>query len=189
MFVLLAAALATHVLAGGRTPVRPGVAVTSLLCAAATLVLVVAAVEPGAVYTVDIGTPASVGLTGGGFGQDISVVGDGRTFVWVEDEVARVRLPRAGWSGTSVHVVSRAYTPPGAPLQVMAAVLNGHPLGLAALRSDWTDAVFRAPRSRWYYGFNVLELRFTYAIAPLQVGESGETRKLSGAIDAVKVGK
>lgn len=183
VFIGVAAALAAHVLAGRMTD-RAVSAVTALTCAAAMMVFGVAAFEPGAAYTVDVGTPASVGLTGGGFGQDSPVVANGRTFVWVEGDVARVRLPRAGWSGASLHVIGRAHRPRDHEPQLVAAILNGHRLGLAVLGSEWTDASFAAPRHVWNYGFNLLELRFRYAS---QAADTLAPRQLSAAIDAIKV--
>ena len=60
--------------------------------------------EPGASYTIDVGTPAAAPLTGGGFGQDAVSMEGARSFVWVEGTAARVRLPRAAWTGATVRV-------------------------------------------------------------------------------------
>ena len=145
-------------------------------------------VQPGPAYAIDIGTTASAGLTGGGFGNDVAVTEAGRTFVWVEGESARGRLPRASRSTTKLHVIARAQAIAGFRRQRVAAVLNGHTLGLSVLGSEWTDLTFVAPRKTWYYGFNLLELRFSYAL-PLgqDVASEGTGTRVSAAVDVVRI--
>ena len=164
VFALASAALACHVLAGERRSLGPLRGVAGLFAAAAVIVATMAWVQPGPAYAIDIGTTASAGLTGGGFGNDVAVTEAGRTFVWVEGESARGRLPRASRSTTKLHVIARAQAIAGFRRQRVAAVLNGHTLGLSVLGSEWTDLTFVAPRKTWYYGFNLLELRFSYAL-------------------------
>lgn len=79
---------------------------------------------------------------------------------------------------------SVAHRPRDHEPQLVAAILNGHRLGLAVLGSEWTDASFAAPRHVWNYGFNLLELRFRYAS---QAADTVAPRQLSAAIDAIKV--
>lgn len=186
VFVALASGLACHVLAA---PARArGLVRTLTLLVAAGLIIVLgmSAVRWGSTSTVDIGTPAGAAMTGGGFGQDVGVRDGDRTFVWVEGELARVRLPRAGWSGATIHLSARAADVPGAPQQHVSAVLNGHRLGHATLGEEWADVTFRAPRKAWYYGFNLLELHFSWAVAG---SDTRDPRRLSAAVDAIRVGE
>ncbi len=74
---------------------------------ALALVFATAAVRPGSSYSLDIGDPSTTGYTGGGFGQDLAVDDEGRRVVWIEGETARVRLPRAGWTGATIRVAIR----------------------------------------------------------------------------------
>jgi hypothetical protein len=152
------------------------------------MVLVMGSIRPGAAYTVDVGRSESAGLTGGGFGRDAAVVEGGRTWVWVEGRTARVRLPRASRSTTTIHVIARAHAAPGASAQRITAMLNGRGIGLATLGPQWTEVTFRAPGRAWYYGFNVLDLTFAYASDAAGGEDGGQSRQLSAAIDLVRVG-
>jgi hypothetical protein len=189
VFVLLASALASHGLVNVTRQMRLLPVLAGCITGALAVVIAVSALNPGATYTIDIGTPSANGLTGAGFGQDISSTEAGRTFVWIEGDVARVRLPRAGWFGTKVHVVTKPYAPFGARRQRIRALLNDQPLGVVDLTSDWSDVAFDAPRRVWYYGFNVLELHFAYALSPAEFEKTSDRRQLSAAVDAIRVGK
>ncbi len=184
--VLLAAALVAHVFdpAGAARP-RP-VPMLAGLCGAALLVVTgVAAISPAAAYTIDVGAPAAAGFTGAGFGRDVAVMEGGRTFVWVEGEVARVRLPRAGWTPATIHVVAKAGTIGGAAGQRVAVRLNGYSLGARSLSADWESLTFNAPLGAWFYGFNLLELRFAGTTAAALVGDGIPERRLAAAIDTI----
>jgi len=188
VFVLLAATLACHVLVDRHSSRTPMSTLAILLATASALVVLTAAIRPGASYAIDLGTAAAASLTGAGFGQDVPVIEGNRTFEWVEGETARIRLPRAGWTGSTIHVVARAYAPVPAPRQLVAAILNGHRLGgVKDLGQDWTDLSFQADRRVWYYGFNLLELRFSHAIVPSTIRDGSDTRALSAAVDTISV--
>jgi hypothetical protein len=166
VFILIASAAACDGVADLVDAPLPWRATALLLAGATVVVLAAGAIAPGSSPAIDLGTPAAAPLTGGGFGDDRAILDGTRTFEWVEGQVARVRVPRAGWTGGTIHVVARANVPPGGPRQRVSAVLNGHTLGAEDVPPDWTDVRFRAPRRDWYYGFNLLELRFSYAAAP-----------------------
>jgi hypothetical protein len=177
VFVLSAAALASHVLADRRSGRRAIVVLPSLFAGATAVVLGMASLQPGATYTIDVGTSTS-GV--------VRRVGEGsHTFVWLVGETARIKVPRAGWSGCVIHIVGRAYAPPGSPRQRVEAVLNGHTLGVVDIDVDWTDWRFPAPRRDWYYGFNLLELRFSHALAPPNSATDVEILPLSAAVDSI----
>jgi hypothetical protein len=184
--VLLAASLAAHVFDPPCPTGRRPVVMVAALCGAALLVVAgVAAIHPAASYTIDVGTPAAAGFTGAGFGQDVAVVERGRTFVWVEDEIARIRLPRAGWTAGRIHIVARAGAVDGGARQRVAAQLNGHALGARTLSQDWEELTFDAPLADWFYGFNLLELRFAGTTAPAPSEDPSQQRRLAAAIDAI----
>lgn len=148
----------------------------------AAVVLVSAAVLPGARFTLDIGDPAVAGFTGGGFGRDLAVTDAGRQVVWIEGETARVRVPRAGWHGATIRVAIRPHAPHDGRVQRVAAALNGRAVGVTTLREGWQEIAFASRGRDWRYGFNVLELQFSYA-AP----SDGDPRPLSAAIDWLQI--
>ncbi len=154
---------------------------------AATAVLVAGARAPGAAYSIDVGTPASTGMTGGGFGADTSVVEDGRTFVWVQGPVARIRVPRAGLFGARVRVTLRPYSPEPGLRQMVTAMLNERTLGTRTLSDGWQEVTFDTGRSDWLYGFNVLDLHFAYAVSAASLGVGPDTTERSAAIDRVTI--
>ncbi len=189
VYVFLACALASEIVVFLAPSLGAGRYLAVSVAAALAVVLVMAAVRPGASFTIDVGTPAAEALTGAGFGQDEVVVEDGRTFVWVEGDVARIRLPRAGWFGTTIRVTLKPYGPGGGPRQHVSALLNDRPIGVADVDDGWSDAVFYAPQRAWFYGLNVLELRFGHAVSAALLGNGSDTRQLSVAVDAISVGR
>ena len=159
--------------------------VTAIAAACLALVLTAAAVRPGASYLLDIGAPSTTGYTGGGFGQDLAVDDEGRRVVWIEGETARVRVPRAGWNGATIRIAMRpnpAQAGTGLVQRVSAAV-NGRALGAATLAGGWQEITFHSRARDWRYGFNVLDLSFTYALP----GTGADKRPLSAAIDWIRI--
>jgi hypothetical protein len=171
-----------------RRPVSAGACAT---LGSSAIVLLAAGVHPGAAYVVDIGAPAATGYTGAGFGSDVTEHDDGRGIVWVEGATARIRVPRAGWSGATLRLGVKPYIAgPGAHQSVMAS-LNGRVLGRTVLQPGWQEISFRSRRRDWLYGFNVLELSFAYAAAAPGISNvstpSGEPRELSAAVDFLRI--
>jgi hypothetical protein len=168
---------------------RPGSAIAAATLAAAIVVLASAAVKPGARFALDIGAPGTAGYTGGGFGADVAEEVDGRSAVWIEGASARIRLPRAGWTGATIRLVIRPNVPYRGARQTIIASLNGQNLGGRPLVDGWQEIAFRTERAQWIYGFNVLDLFFAYA-APLggdRPSSSGARREIAAALDVVSV--
>ncbi len=155
------------------------IAVTSL-----AIVLGAAAWSPGSRYTVDIGDPSTAGLTGGGFGRDVAVADGDRLVVWVEDTIARIRLPRASWGRGTIRIAIRPHMPVRGLDQRVVATLNDKPIGGVKLREGWQEITLTASRRQWRYGFNVLNLSFAYAIPD---PSGADPRALAAAVDRVTV--
>jgi hypothetical protein len=159
--------------------------VTSVAAACAAVVLAAAAIRPGSSYTLDIGEPSIAGYTGGGFGQDLVTEDEGRRVVWVEGETARVRVPRAGWRGATIRMAIRPHSPRAGLVQRVSVAINGRVLGVATLADRWQEIGFPSRARDWRYGFNVLDLSFSYAL-PADP-PSDDRRALSAAVDWVSV--
>lgn len=140
--------------------------------------------HPGSSYAIDVGSREASSLTGGGFGKDEPSYDGGREFVWVNDGVARVRLPRASWTAADVTLDIRPFEPVAGLRQTVSASLNGKPIGLVSLDAGWQRISFHTRRRYWNYGFNVLDLYFGYAIAD---DKDRSDRKLSAGIDRVEI--
>ena len=173
-------------------PTRRFAAVAAVATICAAMVLGAAAVRPGARYTIDIGDPLLAGYTGGGFGKDVVVEDAGRRVVWIEGESARIRVPRAGWRGATIRVAIRPHivaagagAGPTGLVQRVSASINGHALGAVTLAEGWQEITFQSRARAWRYGFNLLDLSFSYALAPAH--PSDDRRPLSAAVDWVAV--
>ena len=68
-------------------------------------------------------------------------------------------------------------------MQRVSASINGRQLGAVTLAPGWQEITFSSRARDWNYGFNVLDLQFTYAVA--SVGD--DQRALSAAIDRISV--
>jgi hypothetical protein len=161
---------------------RSGFAVSAAFAVGAVLVFTAAAVKPGSRFTLDIGDPAVSGFTGGGFGADVPRAEDGRIVVWVEGPNARIRLPRAAWTGAEIRLAIRPHLPDPGARQTAIAALNGHMIGSAALREGWQEIAFTSRRQQWLFGFNVLDLFFAYAAPGVPA-----SKDFAAAIDFVTV--
>jgi len=190
--VLAACALLARASEPGAAPaqrdrVRNSITLRVAMATAGSLVIVFtcAAIRPGASYTIDVGSPLASGFTGGGFGRDEAIADGARSVVWIEGETARVRLPRAGWRGATIAIAIKPGPSHGGSAQRVAVALNGRGLGMAALTDGWQEIRLTSRSRDWNYGFNVLDLSFSYA-APLQP-ESGDKRALAAAVDWIAI--
>jgi hypothetical protein len=191
VWMLLACGLLASDGFGALSGLRLASRVASIAAVCSAIVLTAAAIRPGSSYTLDIGEPSTAGYTGGGFGRDIAVDDEGRRVVWVEGETARVRVPRAGWLGATIRVVIRPNVMDAGVdaklhnglVQRVSAALNGRALGASTLAPGWQEITFASRGRDWRYGFNVLDLQFTYAVA----ARDGDGRALSAAIDRIRI--
>ena len=163
-------------------PRRIAVSALAIIAIAAAGVFAAAARRPGSTYTIDVGTEAAAPLTGGGFGSDERATEGERSFVWVEGTTARVRLPRAGWRSATIRVEVRPYEPIAGLRQRVTATLNGAAIGIAALRPGWQEIAFPTRARSWNFGFNLLDLHFSYAVP-----DPTSNREFSVAIDRVTI--
>ena len=167
VFVLLAAALAATVMVGA--PSVPGLPTVMLILVTSVTAMVIGATarHQGSTMRVDFGTESATPFVEGGMYRN--GLHDGpRTYGWVVEDVATVRIPRASrWSGT-IHLVARGCLVPGQVPRV-AATLNGHWLGVRPLNDRWTEVQFEAPGRFWFLGANELQFRFS---GPLSRGSA-----------------
>ena len=68
-------------------------------------------------------------------------------------------------------------------VQRVSAAVNGRALGAATLAGGWQEITFHSRARDWRYGFNVLDLSFTYALP----GTGADKRPLSAAIDWIRI--
>lgn len=184
VFVLVAAALASSVLAQSQSVRDFASGMAVIMICSTTLVLSAATHQAGIAPDVDVGTPAAAAWTTQGF--DGAQVEDGRTYATVHQQVGTVRIPRASRSAASIHLVAKSCSTQSA-VQRLEASLNGHSLGSAVLRNDWNETVFTASSRAWYYGVNALELRFTAPLASAVPGAPPGARSCVAAIDRIRV--
>ena len=99
-----------------------------------------------------------------------------RSYARMSAAVGTLRIPRASRASSSVHLVAKGCSSQTGVQRVEAA-LNGQSLGSAVLKNDWEDIAFKAPARTWYYGVNMLDLRF---ISPLAAGEASGSNPVAG---------
>jgi hypothetical protein len=183
VWVLTASALAvTNLPLETLRPRRMAVYALAIIAIAATGVFTAAVQRPGWFYTIDVGTEAAAPLTGGGFGRDESATEGERSFVWVEGTTARIRVPRVGWRAATVRVAVRPHEPTAGLQQRVTATLNGAAIGTAVLQPAWQEIAFPTQPRSWAFGFNLLDLHFSYALP----GPTSD-RAFSVAIDLVSI--
>jgi hypothetical protein len=89
----------------------------------------------------------------------------------------------------TIRVAIRPNEPSGASPQLVSAALTDRALGSATLKDGWQEITFRSRRADWLYGFNVLDLFFSYAAPrePAAVVPGQAPKDSSAAIDFVVV--
>ncbi len=96
-------------------------------------------------------------------------------------------LPRGSASTADLVVTGEPFVPPGAPAQVLTAVLNGTSLGTVQAGSGWQTIRFQAPASAWRIGANQIDLYFPETRSPKELGLSDDPRHLAMAIERIDV--
>jgi hypothetical protein len=187
VFMLLAAALAATVMV--RTPSVPRLLTVMLvlMTSAAGIVIGAAARASGSTMRIDFGTQSAGSFVQEGI--DRTPLSDGpRTYSRIVEDVATVRVPRASWRNGTIHLVARGCSMTGQVPRV-AAILNGHWLGVRSLNSQWTEVLFDAPGRFWFVGANELRLRFSEPPARSGVAAPGGAPDAAGCpgVDSLSV--
>jgi hypothetical protein len=159
VFMLAAAALAACVMVKERSGPKLLTVLLILVTSATAMVVGAAARDPGRTIRIDFGAASAAAFIQEGVHR--TALADGpRTYGWIVDDVATVRVPRASWGAGTIHLVARGCSMAGQVPRV-AATLNGHWLGVRSLSNDWTEVLFEAPGRFWFMGANDLQLRFS----------------------------
>ena len=135
--------------------------------------------------TVDAGSPGDRRYLWAGFASD-ERAGD-RTFAWVDGEHATIVLPRRSRRDATIEIDWLAFLPQPSTTQEVRAALNGVPIGSASVGGRWRRTSFAAPGALWLIGLNGLDLNFSSAASPSATGVGDDTRRLSVAIDRVRI--
>jgi hypothetical protein len=131
------------------------------------------------------------------------IIGDGwhapeqegaASFRWAEQQ-ATIRLPLDHAAALRVQVRLHAFAYPGAPPQTVTISANGvpvdasasHACALVPVPADWQTVECTVDASSWRSGVNHVLLAFAYAARPIDVGLGDDQRRLSAAVDWVRV--
>ncbi len=76
---------------------------------------------------------------------------------------------------------------PGAPVQTLTPVLNGHKLPTVALASGWSEIRISLPPEDLAAPINILDLFFDHDAIPAKVGMGPDTRTLAAAFNLIAV--
>ena len=109
------------------------------------------------------------------------------TFRWAASP-ATVRIPLDHAARLRVQVRLHSFAYAGAPPQTLTLAANGVACQVP-VTVDWQTVECTLDTNAWRAGVNRLELRFTYAQRPIDVGAGGDTRPLAAAVDWIRVAK
>ena len=111
------------------------------------------------------------------------------TFRWVATP-ATLLVPLDHAASLTVQVRAKAFNYAGSSPQSLSASVNGT-LVAAGLTAppDWTTIEFVTEERAWRAGVNRLQLQFSRATRPADVGLGGDPRPLAAAVDYVRVQK
>jgi hypothetical protein len=133
-----------------------------------------------------IGSPGSARFLEQGFGD--TEYDGANAFTWVTDRHATISLPRGSATDSSLTITCSPFSGgPVPPAQTIAVVLNGVLLGSQRLVAGRQTVRFDVPGAVWWIGHNQLELAFTWAMSPKDIGENADDRHLAAAITRIDV--
>jgi hypothetical protein len=133
---------------------------------------------------IDIGEAADEPWIGDGWHAPEQA--NGISYRWADAEAnAIVPLDRA--ANLRVQVRALAFNYPGAPPQRMTLIVNGHEQSAEVVPNEWDTVVFEVPSDAWRTGVNQVRLAFNRAAQPAEVGVGGDTRRLAGAVDYLRI--
>jgi hypothetical protein len=170
-------------------PSRASIRLTSWAYVLAGIIVVVgASLRASAASHPDIviGSPGAAQYLEQGFGG--TEYDGANAFTWVTDRQATIALPRSSATDSSLMVTCSPFAGAGVPpVQTMAVVLNGVLLGSQRLGAGRQTVRFDAPGTAWWIGHNQVELAFTWAVSPKDIGEGADDRHLAAAITRIDV--
>ena len=108
-------------------------------------------------------------------------------FAWALDREASLVFLRP--PGSDLHFFARAKPVhwPGAPIQVLALILNGKQIASITLAPGWSDYRTAIPPAAFVDGLNRIQLKFAFAQRPSEIGDSNDDRNLSCAFSDIAV--
>jgi len=133
---------------------------------------------------IDVGDAADEPWLGDGWHAQETA--EGISYRWADaDATALVPLDHA--ANLRVQVRARAFNYPGAPPQRMKIFVNDHEQAPQVVPNDWDTVVFEVQSDVWRAGVNRVRLAFDRAAKPAEVGVGGDTRRLAGAVDYLRI--
>lgn len=123
-------------------------------------------------------------LIGGGW-HDAERAGD-ITFRWAATP-ADVLIPLDHAAPLRLQIRAQAFNFAGAPPQILTVSVNGTRAQDVEVPPDWTTIALELDASYWRSGVNRVELAFSRATRPVDVGLGGDTRPLAAAVDYVRI--
>jgi hypothetical protein len=134
---------------------------------------------------IDLGSPASAGAIGAGWGEDERGAGD-VDLVWAIERRAELWVPRLPGAAT-IRLRVTPFVYEGMPEQRLRLHLNDRDLGERPLAAGWEDLAFDVPAEAWRPGANRLTLEFAAVESPARVIGSPDRRELAAAVDWLEI--
>lgn len=167
-----------------RRSVTPG-RMLALLVAASVVVPLVLWIAAPADAAIDVGTPPARRLLVRGFSTDERE--GARTFAWIDGREAELLVPRFSRAAATLAIVTAPAAVAGAPPQQVSVIVNGVPVGTRALAAGWHEMDLPVPARALTAGLNRVQLYFQSAVSPREAGTGDDPRRLSAAIDSVRL--
>jgi arylsulfatase A-like enzyme len=105
--------------------------------------------------------------------------GEVKPFAWVIGTHADLFFGDHGRTKLVLHARVRAFWFEGAPEQLMMVAVNGSPVGSVALTRSWQTVSFELGPEHLVAGLNRIDIDFSYAYKPKDVGTNNDDRELS----------
>jgi hypothetical protein len=133
---------------------------------------------------IDIGTAADEMLVRDGW--HVPEASADTTFRWAESP-ATILIPLHHPARLALQVRLQAFNYPGALPQTLTPFVNEHAQKVAVVPNEWGVLEFLVDESAWRTGVNRVRFEFLRSTTPAEAGLGGDVRRLSAAVDYVRV--
>ena len=120
-------------------------------------------------------------------GWSVAEGGPNASFRWSAGEESSLVAPLKDAARYRLHVRCEPFAYPGSVPQVMEVIVNGSSVEILLLQGEWRDYEVDIPHTVMREALNEVRFRYLYAVSPLSLGISSDSRQLAVRFESVEL--
>ena len=120
-------------------------------------------------------------------GWSVAEGGPNASFRWSAGEESSLVAPLKDAARYRLHVRCEPFAYPGSVPQVMEVIVNGSSVESLLLQGEWRDYEIDIPHTVMRETLNEVRFRYLYAVSPLSLGISSDSRQLAVRFESVEL--